>query len=481
MSETASCSKCGKAAADPVCPACGGRVVRGCPACGFKNSLAKNFCDACGSPTRGAAPAKAAPPSPSRPKASDLEPPKTMITRAPAPAAAPKPAPRTPPRAPAPPAQAAPARPRGRDSLSVLSALTAALLLVGGGALYGWRWHKRRTPRALLLTQARDYLSKMAARDYEGAYAHLSRASRAECPLEEFKLAQDQTRWSFHSVAVDSDDDDWALVRYTLAVEGRPEEKDWMHFALEDGVWRRSYWWNLMERIEGSLGRKDYAKALESAKAAALASPRDPMARGYLCETAYYADQAALTEEACTAAIELLQKHPSRLTAESIYHLHAVLGDTYKNRLGKYAEAAREYGVLLAFPRLSREDQCDLLLARADTYALMGEHSGAASDFKASAKACEAPSDLDYAERALKILSGGASEEAVLAAQDHRMEDDRALLEWSEGLGEDGLEWLPEHSGGSLYQVRLKSGGTEVLSARVDLWTHTVGVNFHVR
>ena len=58
----------------PLCAGCGGRVVRACGDCGFHNSLAKKFCDTCGSRIDGGAnkqvgPSKPAPAAPAAPAA----------------------------------------------------------------------------------------------------------------------------------------------------------------------------------------------------------------------------------------------------------------------------------------------------------------------------------------------------------------------------------------------------------------------------
>jgi hypothetical protein len=59
------------------------------------------------------------------------------------------------------------------------------------------------------------------------------------------------------------------------------------------------------------------------------------MARGYLCEAAYYRKSPADTERQCLAAIDLSHVYPSNLSLKSLYHLHAILADTYKNALRK--------------------------------------------------------------------------------------------------------------------------------------------------
>jgi hypothetical protein len=120
------------------------------------------------------------------------------------------------------------------------------------------------------------------------------------------------------------------------------------------------------------------------------------MARGYLCEAVFYRKVPAETEQECSFALQLSKIYPSKLSLKSLYHLHAILGDTYKNALRKYPEAVAQYDALLAFPDLAPTDQCDLLLARADTRIAMGAGPEAAADLKAAAGVCVKPADLDY-------------------------------------------------------------------------------------
>ena len=109
-----------------------------------------------------------------------------------------------------------------------------------------------------------------------------------------------------------------------------------------------------------------------------------------------FINKPAETERECSAALQLSQIYPSKLSLKSLYHLHAILGDTYKNALRKYPEAVAQYDVLLAFPDLAPADQCDLLLARADTRIAMGQNTEAAADLQTAAGVCTKPEDLGY-------------------------------------------------------------------------------------
>lgn len=86
------CSKCKKpGTADKAeCASCGGRVVRLCGSCGFKNSAAKKYCDACG---ENFALAKAAPPKPEAKAPPPAPKPEPRPEAKPAPKPEPKPEP----------------------------------------------------------------------------------------------------------------------------------------------------------------------------------------------------------------------------------------------------------------------------------------------------------------------------------------------------------------------------------------------------
>ena len=120
------------------------------------------------------------------------------------------------------------------------------------------------------------------------------------------------------------------------------------------------------------------------------------MARGYLCEAVYYRRVPQETERECSLALKLIKVYPSKLSLKSLYHLHAILGDTYKNSLNKYPEAIEQYNAMLSFPGLAPQDKCDLLLARADTQSALGKTPEAALDLNEASAVCANAADLDY-------------------------------------------------------------------------------------
>jgi hypothetical protein len=98
----------------------------------------------------------------------------------------------------------------------------------------------------------------------------------------------------------------------------------------------------------------------------------------------------------CVRALELVSTYPSNLTLKSIYHLHAILADTYNHALAKPDKALEQFGLMLSFKNISPEDQCQILLARAESYRLMSRPGQALADIDRGAELCTSPADLAY-------------------------------------------------------------------------------------
>jgi len=304
---------------------------------------------------------------------------------------------------PPPPTEASPARQGSRDfhrSLLFFWGPLAAVLAAGAYFYCDFHRPQNEIPRA-----AAQYLNALSAGDLPAAYALLSHASQAHCTLDEFRAGRENLPWTWSSIRLARLEDEAAVVRYRLLVKGRPAQDDFLIFLREDGRWVRPYNWNLLQRAEEAFVRDDPDMALILAQEAVAIDPRDPMARGYLCEAVYYRKVPAETERECTAALQLSRVYPSKLSLKSLYHLHAILGDTYKNALQKYPEAVAQYDALLAFPDLAPADQCDLLLARADTRIAMAKSAEAAADLQAAAGICTKAADLGYIRRRQAALN----------------------------------------------------------------------------
>jgi hypothetical protein len=275
-----------------------------------------------------------------------------------------------------------------------------AVCTAGAFLYYDYNQPQNEIPRV-----AAQYLNALSGGDLPAAYALLSRGSQDHCSLDEFRSGRENTPWSWSGIRLARLEAAAAVVKYRLLVQGQPGKDDFLVFLREDGRWVRPYNWNLLQKAEDSFTRNDPDLALIFAQEAVAIDPRDPMARGYLCEAVYYRKIPKETEQECAAALQLSQTYPSKLSLKSLYHLHAILGDTYKNSLQKYPEAVAQYDALLAFPDLAPADQCDLLLARADTRLAMGQNAESAADLQTAAGVCVKSEDLDYIRKRQAALS----------------------------------------------------------------------------
>ncbi|MDD5656397.1 MAG: zinc ribbon domain-containing protein [Elusimicrobia bacterium] len=401
------CTRCGASYPAPgySCSKCQGSLAKICGKCGFRNSVAKNYCDRCGTQMilAPAAEDQSAPPGiPKTARRSNQ--PQDASKNAPSGGFSIPSARRMDGSGPAPipqgeyvpfpaPTQGSLSRLRLRDRRQNMAFWLPGLVLA---ALAGYLYYDSVRPDKTARLAANEYLEALARSDFPAAYAMLSREARAQCSLEDFRSLRDQTAWTWSDVELVRLEPDAAVVKYRLKVSGKPPEDDYLFFLREKGAWARPYNWNLLRQAEAAFDRSDPDMALLVAQAAVRINPRDPMARGYLCEAVYYRKVPAETEKECALAIQLSRAYPSKLSLKSLYHLHAILGDTYKNSLAKYPEALEEYDSLLAFPNLSSSDKCDLLLARADTRAALGRAQEAGLDLTEAAAVCTRPSDLEY-------------------------------------------------------------------------------------
>ncbi len=405
------CTKCGFASAEPrlECRKCGGRNARVCGACGNQNSVAKNFCDKCGHSiarlgTTAPPPQTAIPGSPP----SDI--PQTAVTNQPASAllptagqfaATPGSEPlddlwSAPP--PAPVAMERRSRPKGDAARKFLNA-AAAVLGVAAGAYGLWQFYVSRKPEILVPKLGAEYLEALRTRDYAAAYAMFSNAAKRSCSEDEFRASRDEPSWTWSDLRIEYQEPGAVLLSYDLKAAGSPPRRDRVLFTLEGDRWTRPYNWTLMRQVEEAFGKGDADKGLILAQTAAAINPRDPMAWGYLCEAAYYRKSPADAELRCLRSLQLAQTYPSNLSLKSLYHLHAILADTYHHALRRPLLALAQYGEMLAFPGISPADQCTILLARASTYAEMSRPGEALADVNRAGALCESPPDQDYIRR----------------------------------------------------------------------------------
>ncbi|MDX6769476.1 MAG: zinc ribbon domain-containing protein [Elusimicrobiota bacterium] len=422
------CTKCGAASAAAVstCGKCGGRNARVCGACGFQNSVAKNYCDKCGTGIAELGGAVAPPPVPGGP-AADI--PQTAVRKLPEPGGLPQArgfaaepgAPQSAPlpaagRAPDPYASAdpwgaveppkpppPPPKPRWTKLRSLLNALAAiAGMAAAGGGI--WHWYEGRKPENLVPRLAAQYLDALKRRDYEAAYAFFSESARKNATLEEFKSSRTAMEWTWANLEIKHREPGAVLLRYDLNAQGAESRPDHILFVKENDKWVRPYNWTLMKKVEDAFEKGNPDVGLLLAQTAASVNPRDPMARGYLCEAAYYRKAPQETVKQCHDALKLAQVYPSNLSLKSIYHLHAILADTYKNALGDPTSALDQYAQMLSFPDISPVDQCEILLARAESYYRLGRPGESATDLDRAEQLCLKKTDHEFIAKLREIL-----------------------------------------------------------------------------
>lgn len=431
------CTKCTAISAEPrlECAKCGGKNARVCGKCGNPNSVAKNFCDKCGSSIADLGQI-APPPKTLLPGSPSADIPVTVIKRLPpagAPPAAPdaaaaKPSPAAPSGGmPLPAAKAAPLPHPGAPSAGFgapfddlwsapaappvaaetvvrpvsnfwRSALNTAAALAGlAAAAYGVRTYREtRRPEILVPKLAARYLEALRTRDYERAYDMFSGAAKKNATIDEFLASRDTTTWTWSSLSVEYREPGAMLLGYDLKADGAPPRRDHVLFTLEGDRWTRPYNWTLMRLVEESFEKGDPDTGLIVAQAAATVNPRDPMAWGYLCEAAYYRKLPADTELRCMRALELARTYPSNLSMKSLYHLHAILADTYHHALRSPDKALEQYAEMLSFPGISPSDQCQILLARAQAYAAISRPGEALADLERGSQLCSDPADQAF-------------------------------------------------------------------------------------
>ncbi len=414
------CTQCGAASATPLlsqCAKCGGNNARVCAGCGFQNSLAKNYCDKCGNPISDLGTIIAPPPATAIPGAPKSNIPETVVKHIP-PAAGHQahdlfatPSVSNDPWSPIVPPQPkeAPKPPRWLGLLRRTLTTAFATAAVIASLVTVWYWSEHNKPENAVHRAAVLYLDALQARDYAAAYSQFSDLARKYCTLDEFRASRDTSTWTWSGLRIEHAEPGAMLLAYELTIAGAPPRTDRVLFVEEitkgTTQWVRPYSWALILKVEESFDKNNADMGLVLAQAAATVNPRDPMARGYLCEAAYYRKSPADTERQCVTAIELARIYPSNLSRKSLYHLHAILADTYKNALHKPDLALNQFAQMLAFPRISPADQCEILLARSEAYMTLGRPGETLSDVDRAGQLCVRPQDLSYIKEIRRKLN----------------------------------------------------------------------------
>ncbi|HVE12297.1 MAG TPA: hypothetical protein VNI01_02780, partial [Elusimicrobiota bacterium] len=376
--------------------------------------------------------------------------------------------------------------------------LVAALAFAVGGYL-AFRW-RQRTPERTLIKAAGEYLAALRSRDSGKAYAMLSAEARAAATAGEFQQVQDPADWDFSQPMPAHIKADWARVRYKLSVGSAPPKDDYLTFVREDGEWRRAYWWTLVPKLEDALAAGDAARATTLARQAFAIDPHDALAQSYVCEADFARQDYPEAEKDCLNALDLNKFYPSEFGDAALRRVHAILADAYKNHLGRPNDAERELVDLLALPGASAEERCDAYAALAESRYLHRDFPGALAGLQSCSVVCVQPDQRSFCERNLRILSGGAGQDAIPIVQNFPVDAQHtSLLEWRNDLSDEIFHklrtdreraaytrseerWLASYIGGSTYKVSLfNRKGQAVLAAEADLWNRKVKVDFNVQ
>ncbi|HAZ07045.1 MAG TPA: hypothetical protein DCZ01_00670 [Elusimicrobia bacterium] len=405
------CTQCGAATVETraMCSTCGGLNTKVCGACGNQNSLSKNFCDKCGGPISELGPV-APPPKTVPPGSPTADIPVTAVRRGPPPGPGPRSSAPVEPGSisglddlwavptPLPVIDNAVQRPRFTLQLRHVINTLAALAGISG-AFFGieyWREHQR--PEIMARKRASEYLDALRAHDYARAYGMFSELTRKNCTEAEFRASRDEIPWTWSNLRIVHQEPYAILLAYDLQAQEAPSRTDHLLFTLEGKNWVRPYNLTLLRKVEESFNRNDADQGFHLAHVATAINPRDPMAWGYLCEAAYR-KTATSAEMRCLRAIELAHVYPSTLTLKSLYHLHAILADIYHHSLNKPQQALEQFAQMLSFPDISPADQCQILLARSQSYTALSRPGESLADLERASQLCTQPNDLSSIQR----------------------------------------------------------------------------------
>ncbi len=480
------CPKCGYLPnlLGDTCIKCHAQLEKVCAACGFANSVEKNYCDQCGSIMILAAPklenpAAAAPVPEPIPAPSPFSPAPDPVPAPPAPEPVPAPPPaqepekktfklemesiqdtvsekeqsfrgRTPPTAT--PAQAPAAvspvpekpglgplrpgtqtvfvrKPATGGTQSVLkkfsSAILTGLLLLALLAIL-YIIAAPYLPRLRLLMTAKSYLSDISQAKYEKAYSLLSSNSKSACTLEEYeKNSKDYyssvPAWEFKDVQVFAMSKDAAMLSYQLKEGSAPWKTDYISFVHEHDRWTRPYIWVFFQPIQEALKKQDFPQALFLSQKLYLTDPIDPRSSGYLCTSEFYMGLFEKAAESCKRTVDSATTYPVGYSSEELFWYNLCYTDSLRY-LQRDREALQEYEKLLKWPGLTALEQCPLYLNRADSFIALKDYENALQDVLKAETSCTESPNREEARKRLGYLSGSAGPAAIAYAQRSRFQ-----------------------------------------------------------
>jgi tetratricopeptide (TPR) repeat protein len=275
----------------------------------------------------------------------------------------------------------------------------AALIGICVAAVAVFRFYESRKPEVVVPALAREYLESLRKGHYAQAYALFSPEAKKNCTESQLRSAFESTPWTWSNLNIVRREPDAFIFSYDKSLSGTRAQKEYLLLTQIGDQWEIPYNSSLIQAIEKSFNKADVDTGLAYAQIAKNVNPRDPIAWGYLCEAAYAKKLNSKIESYCLKALELANIYPSNLSPKSLLHLHAVMADTYHRKLNQPENAVQQYAALLAYPHLSREDQCQILLIRSQIYSDMSRPGEALNDLQRGATLCSAKKDVIFIQQ----------------------------------------------------------------------------------
>jgi hypothetical protein len=191
------------------------------------------------------------------------------------------------------------------------------------GLIFLWQ-RQAQQPAVAVPRLARHYLSALSVTDYASAYYLLSVAAQARCSMDEFRELRGPGEWKWSDLRLERIERDAAEVSYRWSSAGQEAQTVHLFFLRENDRWVVPFNLGLLKKVEDAMRSNDPDLALLESQEAVRVNPRDPMARAYLCEAAYFRKLYDQAKPECAAALDLAQKYPSSLTPQSVGHLQTL-------------------------------------------------------------------------------------------------------------------------------------------------------------
>lgn len=352
---------------------------------------------------------------------------------------------------------------------------------------------------------AKAYLTDISLGRFDKAYELLSAKSRAICTSADYiaksrEYYAAQPMLEFRDVQIFSLDKDSAVIGYQLKGSDSAWKPDYISFAREDGRWTRPYIWTLFQPIEDAENRKDFPQALGLAQKLYETDPSDPRSSAYLCETEFFMRLYEKSMQSCRRTLDSTPFYPVGFKSGELYRFNLYYADSLRF-LQMDRVALMEYDKLLKWPGLTPEEQCPLLLSRADSLVAVRDYDRALPDVVMAEKVCTENPARDDVKKRMLFMNGGAGSEAIEFAKKSRFQTGmppigeairRQQEEFKARLGEGNAaflpqdRWLAEHIAGPEYRVIMrqetlspstKQKQTEdVFIFLVNLWTNKAKV-----